>query len=59
MFSDLKQLIIDQDRQKGYQIVPFSVYIDNLMFIFLLWSECSENSLGTVVYFPLIRIGYL
>ena len=27
---------IDQARQKGYQTVPFSVYIHNLMFVFTL-----------------------
>ena len=35
-FSDLKQVIHDQTRQNGYQTVPFSVYIHNLMFVFIL-----------------------
>ena len=56
-FSGLKQLIFDQTKQNGYQTVPFSVYIHNLMFVFIL--ECSEKSLGTVVIFSHIRIGYL
>ena len=33
-FSGLKQLIPDQTEQNGYQTVPFSVYIHNLMFVF-------------------------
>ena len=57
-FSGLKQLIPDQTEQNGYQTVPFSVYIHNLMFVFIL-SECSENSLGAVVILPLIHIGDL
>ena len=32
----LKQLILDQTRQNGYQTIPFSVYIRNLMFVFTL-----------------------
>ena len=39
-------------RQNGYQTVPFSVYIHNLIFVFIL--ECSENSLGMDVILPLI-----
>ena len=39
-FSSLKQLILDQTRQNGYQAVPFSVYIHNLIFVFIL--ECSS-----------------
>ena len=35
-FSGLKQLILDQTKQNGYQTVPFSVYIHNLMFVFIL-----------------------
>ena len=35
-FSGLKQLILDQTKQNGYQTVPFSVYIYNLMFVFTL-----------------------
>ena len=35
-FSDLKQVTFDQPRQNGYQTVPFSVYIHNLMFVFHL-----------------------
>ena len=31
-----KQLIFDQTKQNGYQTVPFSVYIHNLMFVFIL-----------------------
>ena len=31
-FSGLKQVLHDQTRQNGYQTVPFSVYIHNLMF---------------------------
>ena len=34
-FSGLKQLILDQTRQNGYQTIPFSVYIHNLMFVFI------------------------
>ena len=34
-FSRLKQVLHDQTRQNGYQTVPFSVYIHNLMFVFL------------------------
>ena len=34
--SLLKQLIFDHPRQNGYQTVPFSVYIHNLMFVFIL-----------------------
>ena len=34
-FSGLKQLIPDQNEQNGYQTVPFSVYIHNLMFVFI------------------------
>ena len=34
-FSGLKQVLHDQTRQNGYQTVPFSVYIHNLMFVFL------------------------
>ena len=38
-FSDLKQVILDQVRQNGYQTVPFSVYTHNLMcFFFCFWS---------------------
>ena len=36
MFSSLKQLILDQTSQNGYQTVPFGVYIHDLMFIFNL-----------------------
>ena len=58
-FSDLKQLILDQTEQNGYQTVPFSVYIHNLMFFFSFLSEYSENSLGAAVNLPLVCIGYL
>ena len=34
-FSRLKQVLHDKTRQNGYQTVPFSVYIHNLMFVFL------------------------
>ena len=34
-FSGLKQVIHDQTRQNGYQTVPFSVYIHNLLFVFI------------------------
>ena len=34
-FSGQKQVIHAQTRQNGYQTVPFSVYIHNLMFVFL------------------------
>ena len=35
MFSGLKQLIPDQTEQNGYQTFPFSVYIHNLIFVFI------------------------
>ena len=35
MFSSLKQVILVQTRQNGYQTVPFGVYIHNLMFVFI------------------------
>ena len=35
MFYGLKQLIPDQTEQNGYQTVPFSVYIHNLMFVLI------------------------
>ena len=34
-FSSLKQVILVQTRQNGYQTVPFGVYIHNLMFVFV------------------------
>ena len=34
-FSGLKQVIHDQTRQNRYQTVPFSVYIHNLLFVFI------------------------
>ena len=34
--SSLKQLILDQTRQSEYQMVPFGVYIHNLIFVFIL-----------------------
>jgi len=34
--SSLKQLLLDQTRQNEYQTVPFSVYIYNVMFVFIL-----------------------
>ena len=43
-FSGLKQVILDQIRQNGYQTVPFSMYIHNLMFVSFL-IKCSETSL--------------
>ena len=36
-FSDRKQVIHDQTRQNRYQTVPFSVFIHNLMFVFLFY----------------------
>ena len=47
-FSGLKQVILVQTRQNGYQTVPFGVYIYNLMLVFI-----SEKSLGTVVILSL------
>ena len=42
-FSGLKQLILDQTRKNGYQKIPFSISIHNLMFVFtlewVLWKE--------------------
>ena len=35
-FSSLKKLIFDETRQNGYQTVPFSLYIHNRMFVFIL-----------------------
>ena len=35
IFSSLKQVILIQTRQNGYQTVPFGVYIHNLMFVFI------------------------
>ena len=57
MFSSLKQLILDQTRQNGYQTVPFGVYMHNLMFVFNL--EYFKHGLGTVVILRLVRIGFL
>ena len=34
-FSGLKEVIHDRTRQNGYQTVSFSVYIHNLMFVFI------------------------
>ena len=34
-FSRLKQVILVQTRQNGYQTVPFGLYIHNLMFVFI------------------------
>ena len=53
MLSGLKQIILVQLRQNGYETVPFSVYIHNLMFV-SIWSKCSEKSLGTVAILPLM-----
>ena len=53
MLSSLKQIILVQLRQNGYQTVPFSVYIINLMFV-SIWSKCSDKSLGTVAILPLM-----
>ena len=56
----MKQVILDQTEQNGNQTVPFDVYVHNLMFVFIHFlSECSENSLGTLVILPLVHIGYL
>ena len=30
-----RETILDQTRQNGYQTIPFSVYIHNLMFVFI------------------------
>ena len=57
-FSGLKQVIHDQTKQNGYQTVPFSVYIHNLMLVSFL-INCSETSLGAVVILPLVMIGQL
>ena len=57
-FSCLKQVIHDQTRQNGYQTVPFSVYIHNLMFVSFL-IKYSETSIGAVVILPLVMIGPL
>ena len=57
-FSGVKQLIPDQTEQNGYQTVPFSVYIHNLIFVSFL-SECSESSLGAVVILPLVSTHYI
>ena len=55
----LQLTILDRTRQKGYQTVPFGVYIHNPLFFFSLGSEGSEKSLCTFVISPLIHIGYL
>ena len=34
-FSGLKQVIHDQTKQNRYQTAPLSVYIHNLMFVFI------------------------
>ena len=34
-FSGLKQVIHDKTIQNGYHTVPFSVYIHDLMFVFV------------------------
>ena len=52
----LKQQVLDQTRQNGYQTVPFGVYIDNLMFAFILEHKCSWNGLGAVVILPLTQL---
>ena len=57
-FSGLKQLILHQTHQNGYQTFPFSMYIHNLMFVFIL-SKCSESSLGAVVILPLVCTHYI
>ena len=65
MFSSLKQVILVQTRQNGYQTVPFGVYIHNLMFVFIshkvFWKEprcgcdfitCMERWLISNVFKP-------
>ena len=53
-FSGQKQVIHDRTRQNGYQTIPFSVYIYNLMlFSFLI--KYPETSIGAVVILPLHR----
>ena len=44
-FSDLKQVILDQVRQNGYQTVPFSVYTHNLMCFICFWSFLHDQKL--------------
>ena len=44
-FSDLKQVILDQVRQNGYQTVPFSVYTHNLMCFICFWSVLHDRKL--------------
>ena len=52
--STLKQEILDQTRQNGYQTVPFGMYIHNLMFVcILVWVFWKE-----VVIVPLIHNGH-
>ena len=53
-FSGLKQVLHYQTGQNGYQTVPFSVYVHNLMFVFL-FDQVFWNSLGAVVILPLDR----
>ena len=50
-FSGLKQALHDQTRQNGYQTVPFSVYIHNMIFFSFLM-KYSETSIGAVVILP-------
>ena len=57
-FGYVKQLILDQTEQNGHQTVPFCVYIDNLMFVFIL-IKCFEKSLGMVVILSLVWNGNL
>ena len=50
-FSDLKQVILDQVRQNGYQTVPFSVYTHNLMCFICFGVFCmTESCLGACVF---------
>ena len=52
-FSSLKQVILVQTRQNGYQTVPFGVYIHNLIFVFISDSVLKEP-IGTVVILSLV-----
>ena len=41
--SSIKQLLLDQTRQNGYQTVPFVVYIHNLMFVLYFGVSVSKT----------------
>ena len=60
MFSSLKQVILVQTRQNGYQTVPFGVYIHNIIWcLFSFLIKCFEKSLGAVVILSLVWNGDL